>query len=339
MNAELARCLREFFDGYLRRQRALSPNTIKSYRDTFRLFIGYVSRNRRSAKPMSIADWDPGRVLAFLENLENAEDGRGNCVQTRNQRLAAIQCFFKYVSLQKPRWERQAKRILAIPSKKVAHRAVASLNRQELQALLEQPNTDTPDGIRDLAILTFLYNTGARAQETADARLSWFDFPNRTVSIIGKGQKQRLTPLWPSTVRLLKLYRNNYHRKSKQTPDHFFINQRAGPFTRFGIRSIVKKYLHQAGRQCPSINSKRLSTHSLRHTTACHLLESRVDPNVIKAWLGHASISSTSRYLDADLNFKRRILDQFAPPNYVASAAEPQPAGSADEILDWLKDL
>ncbi len=340
MSAELAGHLKNFFERYLREQRAVSPHTIKSYRDAFKLLIHYVSARRRAGRHLTVKDLDAKTLLAFLQHIEDPDNGRGNSIFTRNLRLAAIQSFFKYLAIHSPNLERHSKRILAIPSKRVAPKAVEHLSRKELEALLVQPQTTTSDGIRDLAILTFLYNTGARAQEVADARAAWFDFPNRTVAIIGKGNKQRLTPLWPSTVRLLELYWKNHRRKpSRPASDRFFVNQRSSHFTRFGIRTIVKKYLRLAARRCPSLAGKRLSTHSLRHTTACHLLESHVDPNVIKAWLGHASISSTSRYLDTDLNYKRRILEQFGPPDYVASALEPKQDDPPEKILEWLKNL
>jgi site-specific recombinase XerD len=339
VNAPLDHRLRDFFRVYLRDQRSVSPNTIKSYRDTFKLLLAYLGSKRRSSKPLAVQDLDAKTILAFLRNLEDPVGGRGNCAQSRNLRLAAIQCFFKYLSLHVPAIERQAKRIFAIPTKRVAPKMADSLDRKELEALLAQPQTSRADGVRDLTILTFLYNTGARAQEAADARNGWFDFANRTVSIIGKGQRQRITPLWPSTVRLLKLYRDEHRRKAPAASDRFFVNQRGGPFTRFGIRIIVKRYLRLAARVCPSLARKRLSTHSLRHTTAVHLLESRVDPNVIKAWLGHASISSTSRYLNTDLDHKRRILEQFGPPRYVESSLQPEKPRSAKEIVDWLQEL
>lgn len=339
MNTRLDHRLRDFFHVYLRDQRSVSPNTIKSYRDTFKLLLAYLGSKRRSSKPLSVQDLDAKTILAFLRHLEDPVGGRGNCAQSRNLRLAAIQCFFKYLSLHVPAIERQAQRIFAIPAKRVHPKAAGSLDRKELEALLAQPQTTRADGMRDLAILTFLYNTGARAQEVADVRDGWLDFTNRTVSIIGKGQRQRLTPLWPSTVRLLKLYRDEHRRKGVPAAGRFFVNQRGGAFTRFGIRAIVKRYLRLAARVCPSLAGKRLSTHSLRHTTAVHLLESRVDPNVIKSWLGHASISSTSRYLDTDLNHKRRILEQFGPPSYVESSLQPQKPESSKEILDWLQEL
>lgn len=333
---DLSLQLHAFFHTYLHDQRGVSPHTTKSYRDTFKLLIAYL-RSKRRVSRLTIDDVDVKTVLAFLQHLER---DRENGISTRNQRLAALQCFFHYISLHHPSREHQARRILAIPMKRMVPTSPGSLNRKELEALLAQPLASTPDGFRDLCILTFLYNTGARAQEVADTKLSWLDFENRLVSITGKGNKTRLTPLWPSTIKLLTLYKNNDRRKPKpETPDYFFINQRGGPFTRFGIRTLVKKYLKQAAKQCPSIVQKKLSTHSLRHTTACHLLESKVEPNVIKSWLGHASISSTSRYLDTDLNHKRRILDQFGPPRYVVSSLEPKKGESSDKIIDWLGDL
>ena len=340
MNARLDLRLRDFFQVYLRDQRSVSPNTIRSYRDTFKLLLAYLGSQRRGAKPLAIQDLDAKTILAFLRHLEDPVSGRGNCAQSRNLRLAAVQCFFKFLSLHVPAVERQAKRIFAIPTKRVHPKAAESLTRKELETLLAQPVTSRADGVRDLAILTFLYNTGARAQEAADARDGWFDFANRTVSIIGKGQRQRITPLWPSTIRLLKLYRDEHRREGALAASgRFFVNQRGGPFTRFGIRAIVKRHLRLAARVCPSLKAKRLSTHSLRHTTAVHLLASSVDPNVIKSWLGHASVSSTSRYLDTDLNHKRRILEQFGPPRYVESSLQPQEPGSTKETLDWLQEL
>lgn len=337
---ELVPCLKDFFQTYLREQRAVSPNTIKSYRDTFKLLVRCLISKRRSARVLNVEDLDVRTILAFLQSLEDSANGRGNCARTRNQRLAAIQSFFKYLALFHPNLERQAQRILAIPMKNAHPKIVEFLNTKELETLLAQPSMATADGVRDLAILTFLYNTGARAQEVADAQISWFDFSERTVSITGKGNKTRLTPLWPPTVRLLKLYLGDCRRKPRPlASDRFFINQRGGVFTRFGIWSIVKKHLKLAAKKCPSLAAKRLSTHSLRHTTAVHLLESRVEPNVIKAWLGHASVKSTNPYLDTDLTHKRRILEQFAPPNYVESILEPKAQMGPDKILDFLKDL
>lgn len=340
LNHDFGRQLQSFFETYLREQRALSPNTVKSYRDTFKLLVAYLALVRRGGERLRVEDLDAKTVLAFLRHLEDSRQGRGNSAPTRNQRLAAIQCFFRYVALYAPpRLERHARRVLAIPKKRVNPQPAESLDRKELEALLAQPSTATPDGVRDLAILAFLYNTGARAQEAADARLGWFDFPNRTVMITGKGGRRRTTPLWPSTVRLLMDYKTRYRRQPREGGDRFFVNQRGGAFTRFGIWAIAKRHIRSAAKSCPSLAGRRISTHSLRHTTAVHLLEAGVEVNVIKSWLGHASISATSRYLDTNLSHKRRVLEQFGPPGYVASSTEAAPHSSARELLGWLEDL
>lgn len=340
MTSDLQNHLPEFFHAYLRRQKGVSLNTVRSYRDTFKLLIAYLGFKNPGSRTLRIKDLDPKTILGFLEYLEDPTNGRDNSPKTRNQRLAAIQSFFKYLSLHHPNLEVHSRRILAIPMKRVPKRTPQSLDTQELEALLAQPSTTTADGIRDLTILAFLYNTGARAQEVAGARIGRFDLENRIVTIIGKGNKERITPLWPSTARLLQLYKDHYRRKpSKAASDHFFINQRSGSFTRFGIRTIVKKYLRLAAKRCPSIAAKRLSTHSLRHTTAVHLLESCRDPHIIKAWLGHASIKSSEPYLQTNLEHKRRVLQQFGPPAYVASALEPKPEDPPEKLLEWLRDL
>ena len=337
MTMDLAEHLKEFFHVYLRDQRGVSPNTIKNYRDGFKLLIAYVSAKQRKPRPLSMEDLDVKTILAFLGQLEAV---RGNGASTRNARLAALQSFFKYLSLTHPGLERHAKRVLAIPAKRTPPVITQYLSRKEIEALLAQPNTSGADGMRDLALLTFLYNTGARAQEVADAKASCFDFPNRTVTITGKGGKERITPLWRSTVDLLKLYQKEHRRKPRAgMPERFFINQRGGPFTRFGIRVLVKRYILSAAKSCPSLAGRKLSAHSMRHTCASHLLESQVEPNVIKAWLGHASIQSTERYLHTDLSHKRRILDRFGPPQYVASSLQAKQQDSAGQILGWLTDL
>ena len=339
MDTELVHYVQPFFETYLIRQRGLSPNTLKSYRDTFKLLVAYLHRRHPAARSLRITHLDAKNVLDFLEYLEDAE-GRHNSAHTRNARRAAIRCFFEYVSMHHPALERQAERVLTIPKKRATRKPAASLDRQELEAMLKQPNTDTPDGIRDLAILAFLYNVGARATEAAQVRLSGFDFPNRLVTLHGKGDKERLTPLWPSTAKLLELYAKDYRRKPKAGfSDFFFINQRGRSLTRFGIRNIVKKYVRLAAVKCPSLATKKLAAHSMRHTCASHLLESRVETNAISAWLGHASTRSTDPYLHANLSYNRQILEKFGPPDYVASVLKPKGGDSPDKLLDWLKNL
>lgn len=340
MSGDLAGLLKDFFETYLCEHRALSPNTIKSYRDSFKLLIRHIRSRHPNCQTLTIRHLEPRAILDFLQNLEDPNGGRGNSARTRNHRLAAIHSFFKYLCIHRPSLERHCKTVLAIPSKKASQKAVEHLSRKELEALLAQPRTTTSDGIRDLAILLFLYNTGARAQEVADVRLAAFDFPNCIVTIHGKGNKDRINPLWPATVKLLELYRDQYRRKPQPPAvNRFFVNQRGLPFTRFGIRTIVKKYLCCAARGCPSIAGKRLSTHSMRHTFAVHLCEQNVDPTVVKDLLGHARLSSGDPYRNTSLQHKRRILEQYGPPSYVASVLEPKPQDSPERLLGWLDHL
>ncbi|MBI3550873.1 MAG: tyrosine-type recombinase/integrase [Elusimicrobia bacterium] len=338
MSDDLSRHLKDFLQSYLRQQRDFSPHTIKSYRDAFKLLLRYALSRRPGLKKAAIRDLDAKTILSFLQNLEDSQLGRGNNIRTRNQRLAAIHAFFKYLSLHVPSVEPQARRILAIPFKKTTSKPADSLTHKELEVLLAQPQASGADGFRDLTILVFLYNSGARAQEVADLRLSSFNFANNTVKIIGKGKNERLLPLQLSTIKLLKLYKEKYRRQS--AGEHFFINQRNGRFTRFGIRTIVKKYLQLAGRVCPTLAAKRLSTHSLRHTCASHMRDSDVEFNLIRGWLGHKSLeTTTSIYTHVDLSPQRRIYEKFGPPNYVVSAVESICREPQGQGFDWLDDL
>lgn len=336
---KLTDLLKEFFFTYLQEQRGVSRHTIRSYRDSFKLLLLFLRSKHGPDHIPLVEDLTIKTIESFLKYLEDPTRGRGNSAHTRNQRLAALQSFFAWLAPHYPVYERLAAKVTRFPVKRTDSKVMPFLNREELQALLRQPKTHTSDGMRNLAILIFLYNTGARASEVAEARLSWFNFPNRTVKIIGKRRKERITPLWPSTVRLLKLYAEHHrHQPRGGYDDYFFINRCGRAYNRFGIRKLVKRHLQTAAKVCPSLASKNLSTHSLRHTTAVHLLESRVEPHVIKSWLGHASVKSTDPYLDMDLTHKRQILEKFSPP-YVTDLDQPLGPTDGTDPLDWLGDL
>jgi integrase/recombinase XerD len=340
MRTPLATLLREFLQTYLKEQRNLSPHTLQSYRDTFERLVEFLLARTPGRRSLMVEDMEPRTILAFLQHLEDKETGRGNSPRTRNQRLAAIQSFFRYAAMRHGALEGLARRVAAVPAKRVHRRPREHLTRQEVDALLAQPSTTTSDGIRDLAMLTLLYNTGARAQEVVDLRCRDVRVSERLVELTGKGRKERTTPLWPSTARLLDHYRRHHRRRPRPGAEHnFFINQRGGAFTRFGVRTLVVKYLALAAGRCPTLKGRALSVHSLRHTTATHLLEAEVDLNVIKAWLGHASIETTEAYLDTDVGHKRKMLEKFGPTDYVVSAAAPNPRGSGRQLLAWLKRL
>lgn len=337
---DLQECLEGFFRSHLIEQRDVSTNTLISYRDTFKLLIEFLRLEKGARRAIKVTDLEPLLLLRFLNRLEDPESGRGNSASTRNCRLAAIRSFFQYLAWNYPSLERHAKRIQGLRKKITVSHKLNFLDQQELKVVFGTIDTREREGPRNLAILTYLYNTGARSQEVADTRLSWIDSDQRTVSIKGKGRKERVVPLWETTLKAIKIYKDKYRRPLKRPgEDYLFVNQRGGHLTRFGVRRIVVKYTARAKTRCKSLQPKRCSTHSMRHTTAVHLLESGVELNVVSKWLGHASIETTSKYLDATLAYKKAALDRFAPPINVTSILPGETKGSPQQILDWLKGL
>jgi site-specific recombinase XerD len=330
--------LKAFISTYLPVHMSLSPNSIKSYCDTFKLLVGFLAVQKDISSPLQVSDLTAPRILKFLQHLEDKTLGRGNSPTTRNVRLAAIQSFFHYVEIYISSQDRLVRQVLAIQKKKAPSKSVNSLTREELEAVLSQPVLSNKDGFRDFAILAFMYNTGARAQEVVDAVDAWFDFGKCAVEIVGKGKTKRTTPLMPYVAKILQIYKEKYRRPTRDGVASFFVNQRGRAFTRFGVRALVKRYVARAAKICPSLVGKKISTHSLRHTTAVHLLAARVEANALKQWLGHKNLRTTSRYLQMDLNHKRRILEKFGVPDNVKSFFEPQAEASAVQLLDWLKN-
>lgn len=341
----LSNHLKPFFTSYLQEERGLSKNTIYSYRDTFQILLNFLSLKKGGdfLKEFTVFDLDVKTILSFLNYLEDEEKGRGNKPQSRNLRLAVIHCFFRYLELQSEVYTTHAKKILSIPIKRASTSTVGYLEKEELELLFRQINSSTKEGFRDLCLILFMYNTGARAEETSQVKISSLNLEgNLQVKISGKGNKERICPLWPSTARFLKSYIRKYRRPpQKGFEDYLFIDQRAQPLSRFGVYDIVKRHLQAAAKKNERLTHKHLSTHSLRHTTAVHLLQSGVELNLIKAWLGHASISTTSRYLDVDLKKKREVLTKFAPPDYVASFSDEKnnQLEVNEDISNWLKGL
>lgn len=336
----LSNYIKKFLTDYLKEQRGLSKNTILSYRDTFRLLLEFITSNNGSQElqKFSIFDLDVKFITSFLAYIEKQ---RNNKTQTRNNRLACIHSFFKYLSLIDDTFSSYAKKILSIPIKKTSTKAIDYLEKEEINLIFKQIDTSKGDGFRDLCILTFLYNTGSRAQEVADIKLSCL----RTggyVSIIGKGNKERNIPLWESTSKLLNTYIKKYRRKPKEGyQEYLFIGQRGEKFNRFGIRMIVKKYIQKAQDKNPSLKQKKLSVHNIRHTTATHLHQSGVDITLIKSWLGHININTTAKYIEINLDRKKQILDKFRPISYVKSFLEQEnnPEQQKEDLDNWLKSL
>lgn len=327
--------LRGFFEGYLAAQRDVSPNTVFAYRDSIKLLLRFAARRSgRQVIRLRVDDLGSDTVLAFLAYLE-AE--RRNCVATRNCRLIAVHRFFAYVADVDPQHAELCRRVLDIPVKKTVSSTMTYLDRDEMKALLAIPRPSHRLGVRDLALLTFLYNTGARASEALGLSIKDIRFETPAhVRILGKGRKERACPLWPETIEALQAYLEQ--RDDGNRPDApLFLNAHGRRLGRFGVVTIIKRHIAAAARQRPSLAAKCISPHTLRHTAAMHLLQSGVELNVIKSWLGHVSITTTSQYIEIDMAMKREAIERCTPP--VPEQTGDSPWRSRQDIIEWLEDL
>jgi integrase/recombinase XerD len=301
--------LQVFFADYLCRQKRLSPPTIVSCRDTFRLLLTFL-RDQTGIEPsaLRIADLDAPAVLRFLEYLEQQ---RGNAVRSRNIRLSAIRSFFRLVALRDPDSLGIATRVLAIPLKREDKQLIGYLTRPEMQALLAAPDPAKWSGRRDHALLLTLYNSGARISEVLTLTRDQVHFDTSTfVHLTGKGRKERTVPLWPDTAQVLKAWFRELEGHAGRIA---FPNARGGPLSRDGADYLLKQAVLRAIPTCPSLTTKHISPHVIRHTTAMHLLQAGVDIATIALWLGHESIETTHVYLTTDLAMKAKALEKLEP--------------------------
>lgn len=326
--------LRRFLTEYVTRMRNLSSNTQKSYRDTFRLLLPVVSRQvHKDIDKLLLEDITGSVVTAFLNSLESE---RKCSVCTRNQRLAAIRALAKYVSMNSPQSVEWCQGIRDIPSKKAVKKMVHYLEKDEMNALLDAPGTDTSIGARDSAILLFLYNTGARASECASILIRDVTMPEKkgesgSVLIMGKGNKKRRCPLWWKTCRVLK---NIIGDRCPEEP--LFLNRIGQPFTRHGIFEVVTRYAKEIEKDFPLLKDKRVTPHTIRHTTATHLLQAGVDFDTIRIWLGHVSINTTHVYAEVSMEMKKAALEQYAAPNMATKVSHWR---DNKKIMDFLNGL
>jgi integrase/recombinase XerD len=303
----LARALKDYFYNHLPHLRSMSPNTIHSYRDTFILLLKFVaSQTKRPVAELDIEELNPEQIIAFLQMLEK---DRQNSASTRNIRLAAIHAFFRYLAGKYPEKIELCQRVLAVPFKRTSSRIVEYLEYAEIKAVLEAVDRTHEDGRRDYILLATMFNTGARVQEILDIRLCdlQLDKPYQ-IRLIGKGRKERICPLWSHVAELLKELIDK--RGKVQPEERVFLNHRKKPLTRYGIRYLLIKYCEIAKKHMPTLVGKRLHPHSMRHSTAVHLLKSGVDIVTISHWLGHASINTTHRYASVDLDMKREAINK-----------------------------
>jgi integrase/recombinase XerD len=329
----LASTLRAFFGEHLPTIRGVSPHTIRSYRDSTALLLRFLARTTgRPVAALDVPDLTVERIVAFLQHLEQE---RHVSAATRNVRLAALHAFARFLAAQEPSQLDRAQRILGIPFKRARPRPVAYLEYEEIAAVLASVDRATRAGRRDYTLLATMFNTGARVQEILDLRASDLQLIKPAqVRLVGKGRKVRWCPLWPQTAQLVRAWCRE-RQLDLRSDAPVFVNQRGLPLTRFGVRFILAKHLRRAAQHQPRLRTKRLHPHSLRHSTAVHLLKSGVDLTTIAHWLGHASVNTTNRYVTVDLELKRKALARAAP----LGSARSSPASWRRDasVLEWLE--
>jgi len=332
---QLLNYVQAFFSDYLGSHRGLSPNTITAYRDAIKLFLSFLARNKKGrVSAITLDDLDAEAVLAFLEH---SECERGNGIVTRNLRLSALRTFFSYLASQDIVRSGQYQMAIAIPAKKAPHPPIEYLELHEIREIIEAVDCKDVLGRRDFALISLLYNTGARAQEICDTRVGDVRLePPPLVTITGKGRKTRAVPLWPDTANLLKAYMAE--RGIGDDPSRtLFANARGEPLSRFGLGHIVSKRTAAAAGRCPSLLRKSVSPHTFRHTTAMHMLQSGVDLSVIKSWLGHVKLSTTHAYVEIDLEMKRKALSACIP---IGSPEDFRKfIDQNEDVISWLESL
>ncbi len=306
----IAHHLAAFLREYLPRDRGFSRNTCESYAYAFQLLVCFAADQYKSPpSSLSLEQFEAPLVISFLEHLEV---DRGNSPSTRNARLAAIKSFAHFIEYRQPSAIDQVHRILAIPAKKTDEALVPYLDRNELQVLLDAPDPCSCSGIRDRAMLHLAFAAGLRVSELIGLRLSDLQLhPDPGVRIRGKGRRERLLPLWKETVTALRAW---LAVRGEIAVREFFVSARGSPLTRSGFQYILAKHAQTASKNCPSLSSKRVSPHVLRHTCAMHILQATHDVRKVALWLGHATMKSTEIYLRADPTEKLAALDAGVSP-------------------------
>jgi len=289
----------------------MSKNTIASYRQCFKQFISFIEK--RTGRTIETLDLSIVTYDLTLDFLTCIEIERGVCAATRNQRAAAIKSFVKCCSLIAPGKASEISHLRHIPHKRTCHKVIDYLTHDELRQLFSQIDLSHPDGFRDFVIIKFMYNTGCRVSEAAGMRLSWLDMQRGNAHVWGKGAKERVIPLFNTTVSFIEIYlRSERIKPEKGYEDVLFINRSGYSFTRSGLYKMIKKYASLATRFNPSFRQKRITPHTLRHTAAVHLMQSGVSYRTIQSWLGHSDMETTMQYAQVDIEHKRKALEKFS---------------------------
>ena len=307
--------IQKYFLQWLMAQRNVSPETIKSYRDTFRLYFRYIEIHCGvTPAKMSIAQFDADYILGFLSYLDKE---RGNSPKTVNNRLAALHSFVKYMIFELPEYSGLLNRSLMVPFRKTVKRQMEFLTEDEFAALKNACETDTALGRRDMLMLLLLYNTGVRVSELVGLKLGDIHIDNRNttayIRINGKGRKERHVPLWKSTAKYLVAYMRDHARNETGS---LFANCLDANLTRSGVRYRLDCLKRKTSEAIPSLAKKSITPHIFRHTTALRMLQSGVDISTIAIWLGHESILTIHKYMEADLEMKRQTLEKMSDPGH-----------------------
>jgi site-specific recombinase XerD len=337
----LSAFIHQFFDKYLPHIKGVSPNSIKAYRDTFKLFLPFAaSLHGINVGSLSLNHFTPEVIVGFLEHLESE---RENTARTRNHRLAAIKSLAKMIRLMHPQWSASMDKIISIPQKRTQRQLIGFLYPEEINQVLSEVNIDTAVGFRDYTILHLLFESGARASEVARLNVDYFDPEKGTLTILGKGNRFRQVNLSPTTVKMIKAYMLKHRRTPKPVcANRMFISQHGKALTRHGIYRLCRKYLHLA------LSEKRLEVlnpvHSFRHSCAIAMLASGCSVTDIKNHLGHEDIQSTMVYLQLDLPRRRKIQQRFTEYTQAVLSRNAEIEAlidkqEEDDIMKWLDSL
>lgn len=324
----LGEMLESFFNKRLIQQQNVSQNTINSYRDTWRLLLRYlISEEKISMAQLTIDVITAEVILDFLNHLETQH----KCsVNTRNQRRAAIRSFAKHVILYEPKYMAQFERILSIPTKNYEKKMLGYLTDEEMTCILSTFNRSTPEGFRNYTLFMLMYNVGARVSEIITIKCR--DIGTNQILIHGKASKERIVPIWPETAKLLRQLVVNENLDPDQ---NLFLNRKKDPLTRSGISYILATASTNAIKECSTLQGRKISPHTIRHTTAMHLLQSGTDINLIRMWLGHVHLDTTHGYIEADIKMKRKTLENSG----ISKPGKGYTWKPTDEVKDFLNTL
>lgn len=325
--------LTDYLTRYLPLQIGASPNTIRSYRDAFIVFLRYC-RDELKIKPEKLTMDQISRKMVEVYLLW-LEENKGCAVSTRNHRLTVIHALMRYIAVEDPRYMSKCQEILGIDFKKCAKREVEYLTVDELKIIFEQPDSKRKNGQRDLTMLSLLYDSGARVQELVDLKLKDIRFTKpATVTLTGKGNKARIVPLMPDTGALIEKYTSNY---GITVPDQYlFVNKMKQKLTRSGVEYVISKYVAKAQVSHPEIAILNVTPHIFRHSKAMHLVQANVNLIYIRDFLGHESVKTTEIYAKADSAAKREALEKASEKIILESRYKDK---KREELLDWLKEM